>query len=153
MFGYIRIIAYLNEKEPNYHVQRFMQAWNLGGQVISPKNIWKTFSKYFRKAVKFPLWNRVLWGRARLCIVICIIMWNHDAKHLLISHRNLLHTFQQLENIPKNTILVTAYVVHYIITVYVTVYSFYTLPNASELSFPCDAGLNAIRKFLGSSKD
>ena len=122
-----------------------------GGQVISSKNIWKTFSKYFRKAVKFPLWNRVLWGRARLCIVICIIMWNHDAKHLLISHRNLLHTFQQLENIPKNTILVTAYVVHYIITVYVIVYSFYTLPNASELSFPCDAGLNAIRKFLGSS--
>ena len=68
-----------------------------------------------------------------------------------LTDRSLLHRFQQLENIPKNTILVTAYVVHYIIIVYVIVYSFYTLPNASELSFPCDAGLNAIRKFLGSS--
>lgn len=70
--------------------------------------------------------------------------------YLYLRDRNLLHKLQQLENIPKNTMLVTAYVVHYIIIVYV-IYSFYTLPNASELSFPCDAGLNAIRKFLGSS--
>ena len=53
MFGYIRIIAYLNEKEPNYHVQRFMQAWNLGGKLFRPKIYGRLFQNISERQLNF----------------------------------------------------------------------------------------------------
>ena len=74
MFWHVRITVYLKEKEPNYHVHRYICSISckhrIWGHVILPKNIQKTFSKFIKKTVYFPLWNRVLWGRIRLCIII-----------------------------------------------------------------------------------
>ena len=48
MFGYVRIIAYLKENKPNFHVHRFMQAWNLGASYFAQKYM-KDFLKIFQE--------------------------------------------------------------------------------------------------------
>lgn len=116
MFWHVRITVYLKEKEPNYHVHRYICSISckhgIWGHVILPKNIQKTFSKFIKKTVYFPLWNRVLWGRIRLCIIIWTIMWNHIYSYV----RDML---QQFENICKNTILVTAFTVFTIYSLHI----------------------------------
>lgn len=115
MFWHVTTTAYLKEKEPNYHVHRYICSipckhgnW---GHVILPKNTHKILSKCIRKTFNFPLWNILRTYQA---------MHNHLDDHvkpyLVICQRHATAIWKHLQKYHFSHCI---YCVHHILIAYI----------------------------------